>query len=294
MRSLNYLRASSKEEACRLLAEHEDEARILAGGQSLLNMMKLRIASPPTLIDTHRVAELQGIAVKPGGLAIGSMATYAKIQAADLGARYAMIQDAVEVIADMHVRHMGTMGGSCCHADPYADMPNVATALAVEMEASTVKATRRIAVEEFFVGPLETALAPAELLAAIHVPALPAGTGSAYEKFSWRRGDYAIVSIAAVLTVEASGKCKQARIVAGALGNGPTRLDAAEEALADRVLNDSVIEHAARAGAAGCEPQSDRIYGSAEYKRLLVETLTVRSVKRALERARADLKKGEA
>lgn len=283
MRPLQYLRPESRDEVCHLLAEHGEEARILAGGQSLLNMMKLRIASPRTLVDAHRVSELRGIEQAAPGLTFGSMATYAEVRkavASDGG--YAAVADAIELIADMHVRHMGTVGGACCHADPFADMPNIALAFSAQFEARSQGQRRIIPADEFFVGPLETGLTAQELLCSIHLPSLPMRCGSAYEKFSWRRGDYAIVSIATLIALDDAGQCDRAVIVAGALGQGPVRLTEAEEAL---VVGKCSIEDAAALAAVTCAPESDRIYGSAQYKSFLVRELTTRALRRAFERA---------
>lgn len=288
MRPFDYYRARSTQEACQLLVELEGEGRVLAGGQSLLNMMKLRIVSPTALIDASRIPELQAIASSPGGISIGAMTTYAALERFALKQPgYEILADALRVIADLHVRHMGTLGGSCCHADPYADMPNVLAALGADLEAVALRGKRRIAAEHFFAGPFETALEPDELLTSIHIPAAPKGTGAAYEKFSWRLGDYAIASVACVMTLEERGRCRSARVVGGSLGTGPARLAAGEETLAGEALSEQVIAKAAASASRSCDPQADAIYGSAEYKQCLIETLAARAMTRAWNRARA-------
>lgn len=290
MRPFDYYRPQSAQEACRLLAEANGEGRVLAGGQSLLNMMKLRIVSPPVLIDAGHVPETKGIAATASGVKIGAMTTYAELERHALGQPGVdILTDALRVIADMHVRHVGTVGGSCCHADPFADMPNVLAALGANLETFSLRGRRRIEAEQFFVAPFETALASDELLTAIHIPTLSARTGAAYEKFSWRLGDYAIASVACVVTLDERGRCSAAKVVGGSLGRGPERLATTEEMLLGQPLSEDAIATAAASGSRSCSPQADSIYGSAEYKRRLMETLTVRAVSRAHARARGEV-----
>jgi carbon-monoxide dehydrogenase medium subunit len=203
------------------------------------------------------------------------------------GERYGIIADALTLIADMQVRNLGTVGGSCCQADPFGDMPNVVLALRAELEACNSKGTRRIAAQDFFRGPLETSLAEDEILRAIHFPAPAAGAGSAYEKFSWRRGDYAIVSIGAVVTLDRSDKCIDCSLVAGAMGLGPVRLSAAEKILIGQQPSAQEIDAVAAAAEAESDPADDPVYGSIEYKKALVHTLTTRALSRAIARARS-------
>jgi carbon-monoxide dehydrogenase medium subunit len=286
MREFEYFRPTSLAEACALKAQWGAESQILAGGQSLLNMMKVRFAAPACLIDGSRLDELQGVSTAGGGLRIGSMVTYTDVGRA-AGQPFGIIADALSVIADMQVRNLGTVGGSCCQADPFGDMPNVVLALRAELEACSINGRRRIAAHDFFQGPLETALNPEEVLYAIHFPAAVPGSGSAYEKFSWRRGDYAIVSIAAVVSLDSSGTCTDCSLVAGAMGLGPVRLRNTEKMLVGQRPSEQAVATVAAAAAVESDPADDPVYGSVEYKRALVETLTGRALTRAIARAQA-------
>lgn len=286
MRSFEYHRADSIEDACSILSRCGPEARILAGGQSLLNMMKWRLAAPNALIDASRIATLKDICESNGKIRIGSMATYSDLQLSAPLKSIAVIQDALEVIADMQVRNLGTLGGSCCQADPYGDMPNVMTALDVMMEAMSTRGTRRIPAKEFFLGPLETSLQSDEVLTSIFIDCASQACGSAYEKFSWRKGDYAIVSVASIIGLESDGRCIVSRIVVGGLGTGPIQLLDAAKMLVGQTVTEDIAKKAARTAAAECQPEPDRVYGSAEYKKLLIETIAERSLERSLRRAR--------
>jgi carbon-monoxide dehydrogenase medium subunit len=284
VKQFEYHRPASIKETTTLLARYGGKARVLAGGQSLLNMMKWRLVAPRALIDANRLADLKAVQATGGGVRIGAMARYADLSEA-VPPGYGAIHDALEVIADIQVRNLGTLGGSCCQADPFGDMPNVMVALDAEFEARSAAAERRIGVDQFFTGPLQTALAPDELLSAVHLPPVPAGLGSAYEKFAWRFGDFAIAAVAANLTLDAAGRCVRCRLVAGGMGLGPVRLGGAENAVIGKETGDAVIRQAATAAAGEVDPAHDPIYGPADYKRALVETMTARALRRACERA---------
>jgi carbon-monoxide dehydrogenase medium subunit len=190
----------------------------------------------------------------------------------------------LQMIADLQVRNAGTLGGSCCQADPYGDMPNVMVALGAEMTVQSVGGLRRIPAEAFFVGPLQTSLTSTEILTAMHFDSEVAG--SAYEKFSWRKGDYAIVSVACRLDLNSRNEISRARVVVGGLGRGPARFKAAEEFItgksiaSEALLEGFVIEE----GALLIEP--DAVYGSAEYKRHLVGVMSRKCVAKAVARIR--------
>jgi carbon-monoxide dehydrogenase medium subunit len=290
MKEFEYLRPANLEEACRLKAQWGEEARVLAGGQSLLNMMKLRFATPACLIDLSRLPELQQVRSAGSAVSIGSMLTYSAAKSALPD--YGVVQDALEVIADMQVRNLGTLGGSCCQADPFGDMPNIVRALGVQMEALSSSGSRMIAAEEFITGPLETSMRPDEVLTRLHFPELPPGSGSAYEKFSYRKGDYAIVSIAAVLTVDGDGRCASASLVAGGMGVGPAPLPKTAAAMLGQRLDEEQLARIAKLARGECEPADDAVYGSAAYKRALVQTLTGRALARAWSRAQASAQAG--
>ncbi|MDX8501778.1 xanthine dehydrogenase family protein subunit M [Mesorhizobium sp. VK4C] len=284
MKAFEYHRPHTVSEAVELLSSHQYEARILAGGQSLLNMMKWRLAAPSVLVDANRVAELSSIRKEDSAVRIGAMVRYRDLPSGVPEACGA-IHDAVSVIADFQVRNLGTLGGSCCQADPFGDMPNVVVALGAEMTARSVRGERQISVDDFFLGPLQTALEPDEMLCAIRLPLGSARTGSAYEKFSWREGDFAIVSVAAAIGLDSAGSAVSGRIVVGGLGVGPVRLGRTEEVILGADKGADVIKAAADQASREVDPEDDRIYGSARYKRELVRTLTAKALARAWNRA---------
>jgi len=287
MRSFEYFRPSSLDEAVKLMAKYGPQARVLAGGQSLLNMMKLRIASPQYLVDLCELRDLTTAAVDSGGrLRVGAMVTYHQMQQSGLlNSSYGAISDALEVIADEQIRHVGTLGGSCCQADPHGDMPNVVVALDAEMEAVNSKGRRTIPARQFFTGLLQTALASEEILVNLYFPKQPASTGSAYEKFAWRKGDYAIISAAAVVSIGSGGKCERASVVIGSAQSSPLLLEKAPAVLVGKQVSAELIERVAGAAFEEVEPEADALYGSSEYKKELVRTLTGRSLLTAWQRA---------
>lgn len=287
MRSFEYFRPTSLDEAVKLMAKHGPKARVLAGGQSLLNMMKLRIASPEYLVDLCELGELMTAKVDSRHrLRIGAMVTYHQLQKSGLlNSAYGAVADALEVIADEQVRHVGTLGGSCCQADPHGDTPNVVVALEAEMEAVSSKGRRTIAARQFFSGLLQTALSSEEILVNLYLPQLPASTGSAYEKFAWRKGDYAIISAASVVTLGSGGKCARASIVIGSARPSPLPLERTPSVLVGKQLSAELIGKAADAAFEEVDPEADAIYGSSEYKKELVRTLTERSLLSAWKRA---------
>jgi len=287
MRSFEYLRPTSLDEAVKLMAQHGGKARVLAGGQSLLNMMKLRIASPEYLVDLCELGELATVEVDSRrGLRIGAMGTYHRLQQSGLlTSAYGMVSDALEVIADEQVRHVGTLGGSCCQADPHGDTPNVVVALEAEMEAVGSKGRRRIPARKFFTGLLQTALSSEEILVNIYLPPQPPSTGSAYEKFAWRKGDYAIISAASLISLGSGGKCTRASMVIGSARPSPLVLEQAPNALVGKQVTAELIAKAADAAFEEVEPEADAIYGSSEYKKELVRTLAGRSLLSAWKRA---------
>ena|SRR5438552_1984948 len=287
MRSFEYFRPTSLDEAVKLMARHGPKARVLAGGQSLLNMMKLRIASPKYLVDLCELSELTTAEVDSRHrLRIGAMVTYHQLQKSGLlNSGYGVVADALEVIADAQVRHVGTLGGSCCQADPHGDTPNVVVALETEMEAVSNKGRRTIPARQFFTGLLQTALNSEEILVNIYLPQQPASTGSAYEKFAWRKGDYAIISAASVVTLGSGGKCTRASVVIGSARSSPLVLEQAPRVLTGKQVTAELVSKAAAAAFEEVEPEADAIYGSSEYKKELVRTLTGRSLLSAWQRA---------
>jgi aerobic carbon-monoxide dehydrogenase medium subunit len=270
----DYQRASSVDEALAALAEHGDDAKLLAGGHSLLPLMKLRLAMPAVLIDIGRIGDLSFVEQDGDEVRIGALTRHHDLATSALAREQVpLLADVAGQIGDPQVRHRGTIGGSVAHGDPASDLPAALLALRATLVARGPGGERRIAADDFFTGFLETALTPDEVLTEIRVPAVP-GVGWAFEKFQRRAQDWAIVGVAAVLTNGASGP----GIGLVNMGSEPLRAAAAEEALRS---GSSAADAAARA-ADGTEPPED-LNASPEFRRHLAGVLT----RRALEAAGA-------
>jgi carbon-monoxide dehydrogenase medium subunit len=273
--AFDYAAPSSLAEALQLLSDHQDDAKVLAGGHSLVPLMKLRLASPGMLIDLGRVSELRGISQEGDRLRIGAMTTHAEIASSDLVAQQApALAQAAHEIGDRQVRSRGTIGGSLAHSDPAADLPAAMLALDAQMVARSTRGERTIGAEEFFIDLLTTALEPDEILTAVTVAVAPR---SAYAKFPNPASHYAIAGVG--VAVQGNGSVSSARI--GVTGAAPTayRATAAEAALAGQSLSQQAIAAAADAAYDGRELLGD-IHASAEYRAALVKVLT----RRALEK----------
>jgi carbon-monoxide dehydrogenase medium subunit len=271
----DYAVPSTLQEALQLLSEHADDAKVLAGGHSLIPIMKLRLAQPGLLIDIGRIGELRGISQEGQRLRIGAMTTHAEIAASSLVTQSApALAQAAHEIGDRQVRARGTIGGSLAHSDPAADLPAVMLALDAQMVVRSATGERTIPAEAFFVGLLETALAPDEIMTAVTVAVMPR---SAYVKFPNPASHYAITGVCAA--VQGNGSVTTARI--GVTGAAPMayRAMAAEAALAGKGLSPESIAAAAGAAYDGRELLGD-IHASSEYRAALIEVLT----RRALER----------
>jgi carbon-monoxide dehydrogenase medium subunit len=282
----DYYRAGSTAEAGQLLAEHSD-AKLLAGGHSLIPILKLRLATPETLIDIGRIAELKGITVSAGAVRIGALTTHAELaSSSDIRQHAAGLAEAASQIGDPAVRNRGTIGGNIAHADPASDLPTILVALGATVHATGPNGARTIAAEEFFQGMMTTALAANEILTAVEVPVQRKGESSAYAKFAHPASRYAVVGAAAALRVE-GGVCAGARIAVGGLTPAPRRLTAVEAALAGQPLNADTIARAAVETASGLgEDLLGDIYASAEYRKAVASVW----VRRAIAAAAARLK----
>ncbi|GAA3149810.1 MULTISPECIES: FAD binding domain-containing protein [Nonomuraea] len=281
--TFEYERADSVTHALELLARYGPEARIVAGGHSLIPMMKLRLAQPEALIDINGLAaELGRIAVEGDELAIGALVRHTELlesgTATDL---FPIFRDAERVIADPIVRNRGTVGGSLCQGDPSEDLSAVFTALRATAVIQGPGGTRTVPVRQFHRGPYETAVEPHELLVQLRVP-ITAGTGSAYEKVERRVGDWPVAAAGAVLTV-ADGVIRQAGIGLTAVGADHFCAPEAEEYLLSRAPGDEVFAEAGRIAAEHCEPHADQ-RGPADYKRHLAAELTRRALAAAAGR----------
>ena len=279
-----YFAPETLDEAISLLDEHGAEAVVLAGGQSLIPLMKLQLATPEYVVDINHIPGLAGISEENGYLRIGSLTRESDLDNSELvRTNYPILRDTTSVIADPIVRNMATVGGNLAHGDPANDHPATMVALGAQVVAVGRSGQRIIPVEDFFEGPLTTTLNHGEILTEIRVPTPPQGSGSAYLKLERKVGDYAIAGVAAVITA-ADGVCQQAGI--GLTNAGPTPIKAAtaEAFLAGKRLDDETIREAARLASQEAEPSAD-LRGSEEYKRDMVRVLTVRTLRLALQRA---------
>jgi carbon-monoxide dehydrogenase medium subunit len=283
--SFEYFAARSVEEALDLLSKHGEDAKLLAGGHSLIPAMKLRLASPRTLIDLGTVPGLRGVRVDGDTLAIGALTVHADVASSDLvGRRIPALADAARVIGDVQVRNRGTIGGSVAHADPGADFPVILTALGASFVAVSPTASRTIPVDGFFVDFFTTALKPNEVLTEIRIPLPPSGTGTAYHKMAHPASGYVVVSAGALVRLDASGRCASARIAIGGVASGPLRAKATETALEGQPLTAKTIAEAAAKAAEGSDPVED-LYASVEYRRHMATVLARRAIEQANDRA---------
>jgi CO/xanthine dehydrogenase FAD-binding subunit len=282
-----YHRPASLDEALALVAELGSDAKALAGGQSLVPAMNFRLARPGVLIDLNRIAHLAAIDEQPdGGLRIGAMTRQRAVERSAAVARRApLLAEAMPWIAHPQIRNRGTVGGSLAHADPSAELPAVMLALDARFVARSRRETRTIAGPEFFAGILTTTLAPDELLIAVEIPAPPAGVGAAFVEVARRHGDYALVGVAAQVTLEMDGRCGTARIALLSVGDTPVLAASAMATLIGRRPDSPTIEAAARAAAErDIDPPGD-IHASPAYRRHLARVLVARAVRLAVERA---------
>jgi carbon-monoxide dehydrogenase medium subunit len=282
----DYLDPVTVDETVAILAEHGDDAKVLAGGQSLMPMLSMRLAYPDRLVDLNGIAELAGIHEEDGGLRIGALTRHSAAEASEVvGRACPLIAKGMPWIGHRAIRNRGTLGGSLAHADPAAELPAIMTALEATVIAARAGGEREIPLGELFEMPLVSALAPDELLTEIRVPAQPATEGSAVVELARRRGDFAVAGIAGTLTLAADGAIDRARLVAFAVAPVPVRLIAAEAILAGADPGGDAVEEAAVAAAGEVSPTSD-LHGTAEYRRALTAELVKRAVAQAVADAR--------
>jgi carbon-monoxide dehydrogenase medium subunit len=263
--SFDYEVAASAQHALELLAMHGEDAKLLAGGHSLLPMMKVRLAQPAVLIDIARVPELSGISVAGDEVVIGATTRHAELASSDvLRAEVPILAYAAAQVGDPQIRHRGTLGGSVAHADPSADLPMTLLALGATIEITGPAGARAVGIDDFFTGPFESALAPDEILTAIRVPrGAGAGTRWGYQKFVRRANDWAIVGVAAC----------DGRVALASMGGTPLRAHATEDAL----RSGASIEEAAQLAAVGTTPGSD-FHADTDFREHLARVLTRRAL----------------
>ena len=284
--SFDYLAAHSINEAVAMLDQHGEDAKILAGGQSLIPLLRFRLASPTVLIDINRIDGLEYLHETEGTLHIGALTRESELDNSSLiRERYPILFDTSRVVADPVVRNWATVGGNIAHADPANDHPATMIAMGAKVVAVGPSGERVLPIEEFFTdAPFETSLHSNELLTEIRVPAPVQGSGGAYVKLERKVGDYAIAGVAAYIVLDANGNVTYAGIGLTNVGQTPIKARDAEQSLLGQPLNDATIHQAADLAAAAAQPISDS-RGPAEYKRDMVHTLTVRALRKALVRA---------
>ncbi len=284
--SFDYHSPQTLEEAFALLQAHPDDAKVLSGGQSLLPLLKLRLGVAGHLVDIGRIPGLEYIEEKDGMLRIGGRTREAALENSDLiRARYPLLLETAEVIADPLVRNLATIGGNLAHGDPANDHPATMLAYRAEVVAAGPNGTRTIPIDDFFVGLFTTALEPAEILTEIRIPVPGARTGGSYVKLERKVGDFATAAAAAQVTLAASGEVEKVGLALTNAGPMPLRATEAEGYLAGKQPTAEAIAEAARLAGAAASPNADR-RGAVEYKRQMARVLTARALKRAIDRAR--------
>jgi aerobic carbon-monoxide dehydrogenase medium subunit len=283
--AFEYHAPSTVNEALQLLGTLDD-AKILAGGHSLIPMMKLRLAQPKNLIDLRKIPGLSGIKEDGSTIAIGAMTTHWEVESSKvLKAKCAVVSETAAMIGDPAVRNKGTIGGSLAHGDPAADMPATVIALGAELVCQG-KSKRTVKVDDWFEGLMETALGEDELLVEIRVPAIAKGTGAAYLKFPHPASRFAVVGVAAVVTLDKDGTCTKAGVGVTGAGTHAVRAKGVEAALTGKRLDAATIEAAAAKAAEGVDVQAD-LQGSVEYKSHLCRVFAKRALEAAVKRAQA-------
>ncbi len=283
----DYHAPTSLGEAVALLSEHGDDAKVMSGGQSLLPMMKLRLAQPAHIVDIGRIPDLDYIREAEGYLEIGALTREASIERSDLIRReYPILRDTARVIADPLVRNRATLAGNLAHGDPANDQPATMLALDAEIVVYGPNGERTISIDDFFFGLFTTALEPAEIVTQVRIPKPPARSGGAYTKLERKVGDYAIAAAAVQVTLAQDGTIARAGIGLTNLGLAPICATDAEASLQGQVPGEEAFAQAGRLAAAATDPIADR-RGSEEYKRNMARVLTVRTLRKAVQRAGA-------
>ena len=272
-------------EATQLLSKLGDDAKVLSGGQSLIPLMKLRLASPKHIVDINGIPGLAHLEEKDGVLRIGALTRESDLEDSELiRTRYPVLFDTSKVIADPVVRNLATVGGNLAHGDPANDHPATMLALGAEVVAVGPKGERRIPIASFFTGPFTTALRGDEVLTEIRVPSPGPRSGGAYVKLERKVGDFATAAVAVQVELDAAGVCTRVGIGLANVGSTPIKAEAAEGALRGKRPDEAAIKRAGELAAQAAQPSAD-LRGSVEYKKDLVRVLTGRALRKAIERA---------
>lgn len=276
----------SLEEALSLMNQHADEAKLLAGGQSLVPAMNFRVVQPSLLIDLNRVQEMAYISEDKNALRIGAMARERQLEFnASIEARIPLLHEAIPFIAHPQIRNRGTVGGSIVNADPAAELPVLMLALDARLKAQSISGERWIDAKDFFVGMFTTALEPNEILVEIELPFMSAHTGWSFMEVAPRAGDYALMGVAALVTLDENGKCTHAKLVYLNAGDGPVDAKDAAKNLEGETLSDAVMESAATMASEKEINPFGNVHTSPEFQRHLAKVLTKKALKQAIQRA---------
>jgi carbon-monoxide dehydrogenase medium subunit len=285
--AFEYHAPSTLGEATALLTKLGDDAKVLSGGQSLIPLMKLRLANPAHLVDINGIPGLSGIRESDGVLKIGALTRESELEESQIvRSRYPLLHDTSRVIADPLVRNLATVGGNLAHGDPANDHPATMLALGAEIVAVGPKGERRVPIASFFTGPFETSLRPDEILTEIRIPSPAARSGGAYLKLERKVGDFATAAVAVQVTLGANGACESVGIGLTNVGLTPIKATKAEASLKGVTPDEAAIKRAAALAADAAEPSED-LRGSVEYKKDLVRILTARALRKAVERAQS-------
>jgi carbon-monoxide dehydrogenase medium subunit len=269
----SYHKATSLDDALKLVAEFGDEGKILSGGQSLLPVMKLRLASPAHLIDISGLRDLAGITSDGDTIVVGALTTHAELAKADVP----LLSEMAHVVGDQQVRNLGTIGGALAHADPAADYPAGALALEVELDATGPNGTRRVPIVDFFQGFMTTTLAPDEIVTAVRIPALPEGAGTSYQKIANPASGYASAGVAAIVATDANGKVTFIRVGITGAADAAYRATTVEDALLGQSLDEETVKAAAAHAVEGRDLLDD-VNASAAYRAKVVPNITRRAI----------------
>jgi carbon-monoxide dehydrogenase medium subunit len=285
--AFDYHPAQTVDEALALLQQYGDDAKLLAGGHSLLPTMKLRLAQPAHIVDLGKISGLSYIREDGGTVAVGAMTTYTTLARSELiGRHFALLPEGIVVIGDPQVRNRGTIGGSIAHADPAADMPGIVLALKADILVQSSNGVRTVQADDIFTGLFETDLQPGEIITEVRFAVPPARTGSAYMKLENKASHYAIAGCAAVVTLGADGNCSAASVVVTGASTKATRAAAVEAELLGKSLDEATVAAAAAHAADGLELLED-IHGSKAYRSHMTMVMARRAILRAAERAGA-------
>ena len=281
----DYLAPRTLDEALAHLHHHGDQAKILAGGQSLIPMLNFRLAHPGVVVDVNRLIELAYVRQHDGGVAVGALTRQHAVERSELiRARVPVVAEACRFIGHAPIRHRGTFGGNLAHADPASELPAVMVALEAELAVASRTGSRAVPAGQFFTGPLTTALRPDEMLTEIRIPAPPPRTGGAFVEMARRAGDFALVGVAALVTLDGAGTCERVRIALCGVGPTPIRARAAEDALTGQAPTATALAAAADRAAAATSPPSD-VHGSAEFRKKLARHFARQALAAAIQRS---------